>query len=377
VTANLTEESTYLMALSLIPGVGPQTAKLLLAHVGSAKQVLTTPVQQLTKIYGVGMKTAQVIRQEKKAALQKVEQEIKVIEKRGITPVFHAQPDYPSRLREIPDAPLVFYKRGEANLNTRRILAVVGSRNATPYGTRVVQQAIEGLRGRGVLVVSGLAYGIDVLAHRACLQNDVPTVGVLGTALDRIYPALHQTTAMQMLSQNGALLSEFTTQSKVDRNNFPARNRIVAGMSDATLVVEAAVKGGALITAQFANDYNRDVLAVPGRIDDPYSQGCNNLLKRHMAHAYTDPDSMMELLGWDSNEAGKKTQPAAIQTQLFVEFTPEEEQIAAVMRSEEQVHVEHICLRSGLPVSKVLTILMGMELKGGVRSLPGKVYALV
>jgi DNA processing protein len=368
-----TEEHIKQIALTQIPGIGAQTMKMLLAHFGSASGIFSIPKKQLQTIHGVGTITAQNIHTAKKFAMAKAEEELKRLERFGIEIVFFQDATYPKRLKEIPDAPMVLYKKGAVNLNARRILAVVGSRNATAYGSKVVQEAIGALKNRDVLVVSGLAYGIDVMAHRACLQFDIPTVGVVGHGLHMIYPSLHKATAEQML-ERGGLLTEFTTQASFDRNNFPARNRVVAGMSDATLVVEAAIKGGALITAQFANDYNRDVLAVPGRIDDPYSQGCNNLLQKHMAHAYTGPQAMLALLGWDTDE---EERPRAVQTQLFVEFTPDEAEIAEVLRGEEKLHVESICIRSGMPVSRVLTLLMGMELKGGVRSLPGKVYALI
>lgn len=365
------EEQLYQIALTRVPGVGPQTARALVLYCGSAKAVFDAKAHELLRIPGVGAVTVKALR--KQSYFDAAEKEFRFVQQKGIQIVFFADPAYPSRLREVPDAPLLLYKMGAGDLNGQRFLSIVGTRNNTAYGAKWTEQIVEALQGRGVTVVSGLAYGIDILAHRACLQHGMPTIAVLGHGLDRIYPDAHRKTALQML-ETGALLSEFHSGTKPDRNNFPARNRVVAGMCDATLVVEAAEKGGALITGYFANDYNRDVFAIPGKLDDPYSAGCNDLIKKHKAALFSGVEDFEYLLGWAPLSGATDPKPPAHQTKLFVELDTQESQLAACYNDGNKLHVDQLCTRSKMPVSKVLTLLMGLELKGAVRSLPGKMF---
>lgn len=368
---NLEAEQLHQIALTMVPGVGPQTARTLLAYCGSAQAVFATKTVHLLKIPGIGEVTAKALRQ--RNYFEAAEKEFNFVKNHQIELVFYGDAAYPTRLREVQDAPLLLYKQGKGPLNGQRFLAIVGSRNNTDYGAKWTQKVVEALQGRGVTVVSGLAYGIDILAHRACLQYGIPTIGVLGHGLDRIYPHTHKKTALQMLEQ-GALLSEFVSGTIPERNNFPARNRVVAGMCDATLVVEAAEKGGALITGYFANDYNRDVFAIPGKLDDPYSAGCNDLIKKHKAALFSGVEDFEYLMGWTLPTDEPLAASMVHQTKLFFELDGQETELSHCFSDERKLHIEQLCVRSQWPVSKVLTVLMGMELKGAVRSLPGKMF---
>lgn len=371
---NLGAEQLHQIALTMVPGVGPQTARTLLAYCGSAQEIFAAKTHQLLKIPGIGEITAKALRQ--RNFFDAAEKEFQFVQRHKVELVFFADPNYPARLREVPDSPLLLYKHGKGNLNGPRFLAIVGSRNNTDYGAKWTHKVVEALQGRNVVVVSGLAYGIDIIAHRACLQFDIPTIGVLGHGLDRVYPHSHRKTAMQMLEQ-GALVTEFASGTIPDRNNFPARNRVVAGMCDATLVVEAAEKGGALITGYFANDYNRDVFAIPGKLDDPYSAGCNDLIKKHKAALFSSVEDFEYLLGWGLPESEAATKAAGHQTKLFIELDAQEAELAHCFTDAQKLHIEQLCAKSQWPVSKVLTVLMGLELKGAVRSLPGKMFEWV
>lgn len=372
----MTDERLYQLALRLVPNVGPQTAKNLVAYCGSACDVFRTSARVLAKVPGVGSKTAEAIKNPllKEAA----KKEVDFVDKEGLRIVFYADENYPHRLRQLPDSPLLFFTKGNVVLNGRRMLAIVGTRAATAYGRKIVDELIENLVGRDVTVVSGLAYGIDYFAHKACLRHDIPTIGVLGHGLDRIYPAAHRQTAEDMLKLGG-LVSEFPSGTQPARENFPMRNRLVAGMCDATLVVEAANRGGALITANFANDYNRDVFAVPGRLTDTYSEGCNHLIRNHKSNLYTSIADLEYIMGWNPtvNDQEETHAPKAIQKQLFIDITDDEQPIVDLLMENEKLQLESICMRTKIPASKILTLLMGLELKGAVRALPGKVYAWV
>jgi DNA processing protein len=265
----------------------------------------------------------------------------------------------------------MFYK-GTAGLNAARVVSIVGTRSATEYGRSITRKIIEGLTGQQVLVVSGLAYGIDGNAHRIALDCGLNTVGVLGHSLDRIYPSAHAGMAAKMLTQGG-LLSEFISGTKPDRENFPRRNRIIAGLSDAVIVVEAAQKGGALITADIANTYNRDVFAVPGRIGDPFSEGTNYLVRTNRAALIQKPEDIEYLMGWKSD----RSTPPAIQRKIFLEMTEEEERIMAIVTEKGQIGIDDICISTGLAMGKVSASLLNLEFEGVVKCLPGKLYTLL
>jgi len=318
------------------------------------------------KIPGIGQSTVNSIISQK--VLERAEQEMEFIEKFGIKPLYFLDKDYPSRLKHCIDSPILLYFLGNADLNAEHIVSVVGTRRASEYGKEYCDKIIEGLSDINVLVVSGLAYGIDTQAHKAALQNNLQTVGVLGHGLDRIYPYANKSLAEKMMD-NGGLLTDFISKTNPDRENFPKRNRIVAGLCDALIVVETAMKGGALITANIANSYNRDVFAVPGKLGDKFSEGCNFLIKTNKAALIQSADDIKYIMQWDLVD-----RKAPKQRKLLIEFSPEEEKVVNVIKNSKEVSIDYIVSQSGLSNSKVASALLNLEFEGVVKSLPGKMY---
>ena len=314
------EEQIYLLGLTAIKGVGDVLARHLIQFFGSPKAVFTEKKHLLEKVPGIGEYTAAKIRESKTSALQRAEKEVQFIEKNKILVYSILDNQYPVRLRECQDAPIVFYYRGNADLHTSRILSIVGTRSATEYGRALTDSLIKDLAGifPDVLIVSGLAYGIDICAHRSSLKHGLPTVGVLAHGLDRIYPALHRHTATEMLNQGG-LLTDFMSETTPDRENFLQRNRLIAGLADATIVVESAEKGGALVTADIAFSYGRDVYTFPGRVSDKYSIGCNRLIQTNKAGLINSAHDLITALCWDV----KKKKPEPEQIRYWTNFIRE------------------------------------------------------
>lgn len=364
------EDLKYKIGLSLIPGIGFALVKNLVAYVGSPEGIFREKEQNLKKIPGIGEVNARRIIQQN--VLEQAEQEIDFIDKNGINCMFYLDDKYPKRLRNCHDAPIVLFSKGNANINENRIISMVGTRNATSYGKDLCDSFIKTLSERSypVLVVSGLAYGIDIAVHKSCLKYEVPTVGVLAHGLDHLYPSLHKPIAQKMLV-NGGLISDFISGTVIERQNFLQRNRIVAGMADVTIIVESAEKGGALVTADIAGSYNRDVCAFPGRADDTYSRGCNKLIKNNEATMIETLEDLERLMGWES----AKEIPSIIQKQLFIELTDPEQKIVDCLREGEQM-IDIICKTCEMPVGRVSALLLGLEFKGLVASLPGKMYRL-
>ncbi|WP_432712087.1 DNA-processing protein DprA [Pedobacter sp.] len=356
------------IGLTLIPGVGHVTAKNLLGHFGTAEAVFKAKHTELLAIPGIGTVTASHIAASK--VLLQAEEQLKAIEKLKLQVLFFGEPNYPRRLMECSDAPVLLYYKGTANLNHPRIISVVGTRMATDYGKQLCAMLAESLRPYDVMIVSGLAYGVDIAAHKESLKNNIPTIGVLGHGLDRVYPYHHQRIAQQML-ENGGLLTEFSLNTMPDRENFPKRNRIIAGMSDATLVVEATVKGGALITAHLAHSYNRDVFAFPGRIKDEFSQGCNFLIKTNRAALINHPLDLVYDMGW---EDAQDTQQS-LQIQLPMGLSAEAHKVLEILKTAPAL-VDEISARTCIPQSKLAIHLLTLEMQGIITALPGKVYRL-
>ena len=363
------EQTLYLIALSRIPGVGDARVKKLVAYCGGAKEVFQQTSSFLNKIPNIGKTISSAVASS--AVLKLAEQELLFADKNQVSAISFLDNDYPQRLRHCDDAPIVLYAKGKGSINPARALSIVGSRNATRQGKELTERIVEDLAVANVTVVSGLAYGIDIAAHRACLKFGVSTIGCLAHGLDSVYPKVHANTATEML-ENGALITDFPIGTDPDRENFPKRNRIVAGMADATIVVESAVKGGALITAELANGYNRDVFAVPGRVEDQFSVGCNRLIMNHKAALITTGQDVLKALRWDVSETNKK--PIS-QTKLLVDLTDEQEKIVAVLREQEHT-IDRLTVLSGYPMNKVASILLELEFDGVVSNLPGKVYKL-
>lgn len=360
----------YKIGLSLIPKIGAVNAKKLIAYCGSAEAVFKEKEKFLLKIPGIGKAIAkEVINQ---SIIDRAMEEKTFIEEKKITPLFFLDEAYPKRLRHCVDSPVMLYYKGNAELNNSKTIAIVGTRNATDYGKQACQDLVKGISKHNPLIVSGLAYGVDVTAHKAALDNNLQTIGVLAHGLDRIYPPLHKDIAKKMVTKGG-LLTEFMQNTTPDRENFPKRNRIVAGMVDAVIVIESGIKGGALITADIANSYNRDVFAVPGKINDAFSAGCNFLIKTHRAALLEKFEDIEYIMGWEVSP--KKRKPK--QRELFIELNEEENKIVAILKKEESLGIDTLCLKAAMPMSKVSPVLLNLEFEGVVKSLPGKRYSLV
>ena len=311
-------------------------------------------------------------------ALRYAENELRTAEGMGVRPLVMGDDDYPSRLLECADAPLVLYYQGSASLNQKRVVSIVGTRRCTPYGQDLVRRFMSELRSLcpQVLVVSGLAYGIDICAHREALAQGYDTVGVVAHGLDDLYPPSHRLTADQMLKQGG-LLTEFPTCTRPDRLNFVRRNRIVAGLSDATLLVESAIRGGGLITTRIANDYGRDVFAFPGAVGAPYSEGCNDLIRRQGAGLITSAKHFVEAMGWQNDAQLSEAQAQGIERQLFPELTADEQRVVAVLQRKNDLQINILSVQSGIAVGALTALLFSLEMKGVVRTMAGGTYHLL
>ena len=366
---NDAENLKYQIALALIPGIGCVNAKNLIAVMGGFKEIFGANEKSLTKVPGIGAITAKKIVESD--VLPRAAEEIEFMVKNDIQSAFYLDENYPARLKKCVDAPLVLFWKGNINFNKAKVVAIVGTRNATNYGREFGDSLIQEMAARGgYCVVSGLAYGIDVAAHKACLKNGVPTIGVLAHGLDQIYPALHRPVAFKML-ENGGLASDFLSETPIERQNFLRRNRIIAGLADATIIVESAEKGGSLVTADIADSYNRDVFAVPGRSVDQFSKGCNQLIKTNKASMIENLDDLEYAMSWQ--QAIDK--PGRIQKQLFVELNDEEQKITDLLK-EQTFYIDQLCALANMPMGKVSSVLLGLEFKGLVASLPGKMYKL-
>ena len=366
------------LALTLLPGIGPQLTRQLMSYGGAAKTVLTMPPGKLRRIPGVGDATLKVLTgKDREAAFRKAEADLKKAEKDQVEIIFYTSKRFPTRLKQLADAPVILYYQGTADLNAPKTVAIVGTRQATDYGREQTERLVTGLLPHRPLVVSGLAYGIDIVAHRAALQEGLETVGVMATGLDIIYPAAHRKTAEKMREQGG-LLTEFAFGTPPDRYNFPARNRIIAGLADGTVVVEAAIKGGALITAELALSYDRDVLAVPGNLGSVASAGCNELIRSNKASLYSQPKDLEEQLNWDAalHQSGK-FRPAP--TYSADDFTPDEFALLTVLTAAPARDglMDDLAWKAQLPIHAVASLLLALEFRGVVKALPGKRFLLI
>lgn len=354
------------IALSMFPGIGAVNARRLVAYLSSVSAVFEVSKKELQGIPGIGKNLINIIIEKRDLALERAQNEVKFIEKYKIKTLFYLDSDYPKRLAQCNDAPIVMFMKGGVDLNFPRIISIVGTRNATIYGKELTANLIEGLGNAGieVLVASGLAFGIDVAAHKAALKAGCPTIGIVAHGLDKMYPPAHANIAKKMVSVNSALLTDFPSASRIDPGNFLRRNRIIAGLADCTIVVESGKKGGALITADIANSYNRDVFVFPGRIGDKYSKGCNNLIKYNKAALIENANDLIEFMGWET-----KQQP--VQQPLFIDLDKEEQSIIDILKQNEIVATDFIARSIHLPVQKINSILLTLEFKGVIKPLPG------
>jgi DNA processing protein len=357
----MNEELLSRITLNLIPGIGHLLARHLVVYAGGAKELFQFKKPELLQIQGLGDVVASHILQHKKYRVR-AEDEMRFIEREKIQMIFFDDPAYPYRLNECSDPPFVLFYKGSQSLNANRFISIVGTRKATSYGKNFLESFCQELKQYNVVVVSGLAYGIDIHSHRESLKNNMATIGVVAHGLDRIYPYAHKSTAEKM-KENGGLLTEFFCHTNPDRENFPKRNRIIAGMSDATILIEAAEKGGALITGNLAFDYGREVMALPGRSFDNYSKGCNNLIKRHKASLITNIEDVIHIMGWEQQEKAE-------QLNIFDQMTEDEKKVMEFVRGG-CTFVQDLTIRLQKSFAEVQSILFEMEMSGWLKQLPG------
>lgn len=365
----MNNEILYQLALTLIPNIGDVQAKILIQHFGDASAVFKAKQPDLERIDGIGSVRAKSIKDFDDFHI--AEKELEFVQKYNIKTFFLTDKDYPQRLLNCYDSPTLLFYKGAADLNASKIVAIVGTRTNTDYGKQFTEKLVKDLAEQNITIISGLAYGIDAMAHKAALKHDLPTVGVVGHGLDKIYPSDHSGLAKDMIKNGGGILSEFFSGTKPDKHNFPLRNRIVAGISDATVLVETNIKGGSMITGNLANAYNRDVFAVPGRTSDPKSSGCNHLIKYNKAILLTDAEELLEVMGWKEKKTKSKKQK-----ELFIELSAEEKQVVQLLQQKEIVSIDEINITSGLSSSTIAAAILNLELQNVVTSLPGKMYKL-
>ncbi len=362
-------ELYHTLALLQAEGIGDVVAKKLIQHCGSAQEIFKTKKAKLQKIDGIGPKTIEAL--QSKTIFEAAEKELQFIASQNITPLFYLNKNYPERLKHCFDCPVLIFQSGNVDLEQKRIINIVGTRKVTSYGIDFTKRLLEDLAPLNPIIVSGFAYGVDIIAHQAAMENGLQTIGVLAHGLNQIYPKDHKKYVAKM-ETHGGFLTEFWSTSNPDKENFVKRNRIVAGMCEATIVIESAEKGGSLITASLANDYNRDVFAVPGRATDKLSQGCNMLIKTQRAHLLTSAADLVYMLNWDIET---KTKP--VQKQLFINLEPQEQQIYDFLLQNGKEELDIIALACQIPVFKLSSILLTMELKGAIQPLPGKIFEAV
>jgi DNA processing protein len=359
----------YLLALQRIDGVGDIMAKKLLTHLGSAEAIFNTKASQLALIDGVGSILLKNLKD--KSVFEKASSELEFIKKNAINVAYFKDENYPERLKQCIDGPLILFTSGNINLQNKRIISIVGTRQITSYGSEFCRKLIEDLAPLDPIIVSGFAYGVDIVAHQLAMDHNLQTIGVLAHGLNQIYPKTHKKYVAKV-EQNGGFMTEFWSSANPDKENFVKRNRIVAGMSEATIVIESADRGGSLITANMANDYNRDVFAVPGRVTDKYSQGCNNLIKTQKANVLTSAADLVYILNWDIQKESKP-----VQKQLFVTLDNDEQKVYDYLLQTGKELMDIIALRCDFPIHKISGMLLNMELKGVIRPLPGKLFEAI
>ena len=363
-------ELLHILALLNVDGVGDIVAKKLINHCGSAENVFLSKANFLKSIDGIGDSLIKKLKNG--TVFQKAEEELRFIENEKINVLFYQNDNYPERLKHCIDGPVLLFASGKMNLENRKIISIVGTREITSYGTAFCRQLIGDLAIFNPIIVSGFAYGVDIVAHQAAIDNNLQTIGVLAHGLNQIYPKSHKKYVSKM-EEKGGFLTEFWSSSNPERENFVKRNRIVAGMSEATIVIESAEKGGSLITATMANDYNRDVFAVPGRTTDKFSQGCINLIKTQRANLMTSAADLVYLLNWEMEMQKSKS----VQKQLFVDLDNDEQKVYDYLQKNGKQLLDIIAIECDFAIFRISTLLLNMELKGVVRPLPGKLFEAI
>ncbi|WP_159946381.1 DNA-processing protein DprA [Polaribacter septentrionalilitoris] len=362
------EKLLAVLRLQKCKAIGDILAKKLIVNVGDVEQIFKERAAILSKINGIGSHALKHLFDVEN--LKSAEVELQYIQKNNIEYSYFLEEDYPKNLHNCIDSPILLFKDGNLDFTNQKIISIVGTRNVSSYGRTFCNQLIDELKEYNPIIVSGFAYGVDVCAHKAAIQNNLQTIAVLAHGFEQIYPKVHKKYIHQV-NENGGFLTEFWSEEQPLRENFLKRNRIVAGISKATIIIESAEKGGSLVTADIANSYNRDVFAVPGRTSDIYSKGCNNLIKNNKAHLLNSASDLITMLNWDLQE---KSTP--IQKQLFVELDENEQKIYDVLHEKGAQLLDVISLECNLPIFQLSSILLQMELKGVLKPLPGKMFEI-
>jgi len=363
-------ELRYTLALQRVPNLGDTTAKKLLRLVGSAEGIYKEKKSNLLRIDGVGAYKLKGLSE--KIQLDEADAEVQYIEQNKIEYTYFQDKLYPENLKHCIDGPILFFQSGNIDIQNKKIISIVGTRKVTTYGKIFCEKLIEDLAPLHPIIVSGFAYGVDIIAHKSAIANGLQTVACLAHGFNQIYPKAHKK-HVEKVKENGGFITEFWSSDNFDRNNFLKRNRIIAGLSQATIVIESATKGGSLVTADIANSYNREVFALPGRVTDSQSHGCNNLIKTQQAQMITNAADLIYMLGWELEE----NLPKQHQIQLFVELTEEEKGIFNYLKKQDKEMLDRIAIACKVPTFKVAAILLSLELKGLVRPLPGKLFQVV
>ena len=356
------------LAFNFISGIGAVNAKNLISHCGGIEEVFSATKKQLIQIPGIGHIKAETILNTK--AIELAKREYERIQKNEINTLFYLDEEYPPRLKNYDDSPAILYYKGNIDFSEKRTVAIVGTRKVTDYGSIQCENIIAGLLDYDVIIVSGMAYGVDTIAHKKSVELDIPTVGILGHGMDTLYPISNRKLAQQMMDKGG-LMSEFPLGTKPDRENFPKRNRIIAGLADVVLIVESAEAGGSMITAEYANNYFKDVFAIPGRTTDEYSVGCNNLIKNHKAHLCTSAEDITEIMRWSATSESSQQMVFPL-----MELDENEKSICEILKSNPNSGLDILHYQSKIPLTQLTAVLLNLEFKGLLKSLPGKKYIL-
>lgn len=367
-----TNQLIYRIAFASLRGMGYDLAQKILGVISSEKDFFEIPEKDLQSLLKTKVKMTEM--GYRKEHLENAQKEIEFITKNNIDITYFTDENYPTRLTHAQDAPIILFSKGKCNLNASKVISIVGTRHATTYGKQFCDKFAEELNGLtdDVVIISGLAYGIDICAHRAALKNNIPTVGVLAHGLNTIYPSTHRKDAIEMVRNGGMVITDYLSSDKIHPGNFVARNRIVAGLADCTIVIESAEKGGSLITAGIASSYNRDVFALPGRANDTYSKGCNKLIRNNAASLITSAEDLVSAMRWETITPKCN----AKQMQMFADITHEEMPIINYLQQNNETHINVLCNALGMPMSQLMSILIELEFKGAIISLPGAKYTL-
>lgn len=371
---NSEQEQIYRLALHFIPKVGSVYAKQLISYCGSAEAVFSANKAKLLKVPGIGVQIAETILKQKSLFVKQAQQEWQRIIQQNIQLLHYTDAAYPQLLKMHHDAPALLYFKGNADLNRQRNVAIVGTRHATDYGKRLTEELVIELKKYNCTIVSGLAYGIDIVAHRSAVAQGMTTIGVMGSSVDIVYPAAHKKIAQDMML-NGGLISENPLGTKPDAHLFPARNRIVAGMVEAVIVIEAAKRSGALITANIAHSYNKEIFALPGNVHQAQSEGCNKLIKDQKALLITSAEDIAQALGWELYDKQRTIKPT-LNFENELDLSEAEKNILRILQKNGNTHIDTLLLQSQLPADMMASLLLQLEFQGYVKALPGKLFGL-